>query len=275
MFINRISFSKSDVIDQCLGKYDLKYNQKLPGFGSSSEPSLNFGKFIHKLFEDNYRSPTLTLLLTEAAKLKGTYKVESEFNEKTKICLENFIFWNQALGETLDTEMEHRVFLDQTADIEFTAIIDRVIKGTDGGYLVIDYKTGKREKKKNELLNDKQMMGYAYVIHEKYKVPYHKIVCAHFYPVSGNFVTVKFSQFQIDKWKKKEIDKVWRLRKKTKDEFPFMKNMFCGNCEFKPLCEHFSTKEERVTRLAEQIVLRDKLKAERKLNEEQKSADKK
>ena len=177
-----------------------------------------------------------------------------------KSCLENFMLWNQKLGETLSTEQTVTVPLDEEKDIKFIGVIDRVIKGSDGGYLVIDYKTSKREKKKKTLMDDDQLKGYAWAIHNLYDVPYEKIYCAHYYPVTGNFVTVKFGKFQIDRWKKKQIEKVWRIRKKKKDEFWAQENVFCDWCEYHDACPRFHSENVVCERIDEQKLLRSKQK---------------
>jgi hypothetical protein len=263
MFINKISSSKSDIIDLCLWKYNLKYNLRIPGFGSKNEESLNFGSFIHKVFELGYKEKDMKSLMKIAEEVRPTYKIPFQMTDRIKMCIEHFLVWNQKLGETLSTESAFETPLDEQHDIIFNGVIDRIVKGNDGGYLVIDYKTSKREKKTKDLLDDKQMMGYAYAIHMKYGVEYSKIFCAHYYPVTGNFYPVRFSKIQILNWKKKEIDKVWRIRKKTKEDFPPMKNIFCSNCEFIPVCSKFTCEKEVNQRLDEQIKLRDKLNEEK------------
>jgi ATP-dependent helicase/DNAse subunit B len=267
MFINSISASKSDVIDQCLLKFYLKYVLRLPGFGSQNGEALNFGSFIHKVLELGYRDSDLKSLMKIALSEKKTYKIPFRENDRTKACLENFLSWNQKMGETLSTEMVVTVPLDAERDINFNGVIDRVIKGNAGGYLVIDYKTSKREKKKKDLLLDKQLMGYAYAIHILYNVPISDIHCAHYYPLTNNFVSVSFSKFQIEMWKKREIDKVWRIRKKTKDEFPAQRNIFCDWCEFQPMCSKFNSEAIVTCKMNEQVALRDKMKEEKKLKE--------
>ena len=264
MFINSISASKSDVIDQCLWKYKLKYILRLPGFGSKNEDALNFGSFIHKIFELGYQTNDIKTLKKLAEAERSTYKVPFRENDRMLSCLENFLVWNQKLGETIATERMYEIPLDKEKDIKFIGIIDRVIKGNDGGYLVIDYKTSKREKKKKDLLDDKQLKGYAWVIHETYGVPYNKIHCSHYYPVSGNFVSVKFSESQINLWKKKEIEKVWRIRKKKTDEFFAQRNMFCDWCEYKDACPKFESEDTVCKRIDEQKALKEKLREEKK-----------
>lgn len=251
-------------------KYNLKYILKIPGFGSLNEEALNFGSFIHKVFELGYKENDSKQLMKLAEQERSTYKIPFQMNDRIKKCIENFILWNSKLGETVATETAFEIPLDKEHDINFNGVIDRIIKGSDGGYLVIDYKTSKNEKKKKDLLEDKQMLGYAYAISEMYKVDLSKIVCAHYYPLTGNFIPVKFSKIQIWNWKRKEIDKVWRIRKKTKDEFPAQQNIFCDWCEFKPVCEKYSSKEEVCKRLDEQIAKRDLLKEQKEAEEKSK-----
>lgn len=257
MFINNISASKSDIIDQCLWKYNLKYILKIPGFGSKNEESLNFGSFIHKVFELGYKDNDVKQLMKLAEQERSTYKVQFQMNDKILRCVENFVLWNQKLGETVATEQMVTVPLDKEHDINFVGVIDRVVKGTDGGYLVIDYKTSKKEKSKKDLLQDKQLMGYAYAINQLYNVDFSNIWCGHYYPVTNTFNVVKFTKLQIWNWKKKELEKVWRIRKKKKDEFPPQENIFCDWCEFKPVCERFNSKEDVCKRLEEQVKLKE------------------
>lgn len=261
MFLNRISASKSDVIDQCLLKYKYKYIDKFPGFGSENQDSLSFGSYTHKVLELGYKITRFDELFKLANEHKKQYDIPNDVEDKIKICLQNFLRWNSGLGETVSTEAPFEVFLDEANDIKFNGVIDRIVKGTKGGYLVIDYKTSKREKTKSELLADNQLLGYAYAVNSQYKIPYNEIYCCHYYPVTGNFIPVKFSQFQVMHWKKKMIEKVWRIRKKklTEDSFPAQANMFCNWCEMKPICTKFNTPETVCKGLLEQAELKEKL----------------
>lgn len=255
------------MIDQCLWKYYLKYCLKIPGFGSSNEEALNFGSFIHKIFELGYKDNDPKLLAKLAESERGSYKIPFGMNDRLKMCIENFVIWNSKIGETVSTEGMFEVTLDKEHDIKFNGVIDRIVKGNKGGYLVVDYKTSKREKTKKELMDDKQLMGYAYAVHEKYGVEFKDIFCAHYYPVTGNFITVNFSKVQIWNWKRKEIDKVWRIRKKTKDEFYPQKNIFCSNCEFQQACENYNSPEVVKCKIEEQLELKKKKDLAKKLAE--------
>jgi ATP-dependent exoDNAse (exonuclease V) beta subunit len=164
---------------------------------------LNFGSFIHKVFEIGVKEKDFKSLLKIAESERKTYHIPFGMNNRINSCIENFVQWNSKIGETVSTEWPFEIWLDEANDIKFIGVIDRIIEGSAGGYLVVDYKSSKKEKKIKDLLNDKQLMGYAYAIHETYKVDYAKITCAHYYPESGNLVPVRFSKIQIMNWKKK------------------------------------------------------------------------
>lgn len=266
MFINNISASRSDIIDQCLWKYYLRYVIKIPGLESPNEESLNFGSFIHKVFELGFNSNDMKELAKISESVRSTYKIPTRENDRIHRCIKNFVSFNQKLGETIATELSYSVPLDSSNDITHIGVIDRVIKGTDGGYLVIDYKTSKREKSRKDLMDDKQLKGYAYAIHNLYDVPYEKIHLAHYYPLTNNLITVKFTKFQVDIWKRKEIDKVWRIRKKKTGEFYAQENVFCNYCEYKKACPKFCSKEEVDQRIDEQKKLANVSKSEENKN---------
>ena len=195
---------------------------------------MNFGSYIHKILEEGYQEKSLTNLKKIARDLQETYKIKDSMLNKAEICLKNFLVWNEDLTDTVDVELEFSI--DLAKDIAYTGIIDRVVRGTDGSFLVVDYKTGKRDKKKLELYNDKQLQGYTFAISEMYNVPAHKITCAHYYPVSGNFVPIKYNKAQIETFKREKIKEIWRVRKMSKPDFSPQVNMFCNWCGYKDLC---------------------------------------
>lgn len=258
MYISAISASRSDIIDECLWKYYLKYVEYLKGNKKKNEESLNFGSYIHKIFEICYNTDDRKIFEKVAEEHKSTYGIQFGMKPQTEKCIDNFLKFNASLNkEHVSTEMAFEVFLDEKNDIKFRGVIDRIIKGTDGGYLVIDYKTSKRQKTKTELLTDKQMCGYAYAMNLLYGVPYSKIWCGHYYPLTNTFVTVQFTSMQVYQWKKKEIEKVWRIRKLKKGQFPAQRNQFCDFCEFKEgYCIKFNSQEESCKRIAEEKLLR-------------------
>jgi RecB family exonuclease len=239
MFINQISNSKKDIIDQCLLKYHYRYNRRFEGDNETGQDALNFGSYIHKIFEEAYHSNDINEYYDVAEKIKESYKIPKSYTNLTKSCIENFIKFNSKVeGETVDVEF--KIDLNLGPDMRFIGYIDRVIKGPNGGLLIIDYKTSKREKKKVDLYKDSQLKGYCWAAHEIWGVPYNKITCALYYPRTNNLVPIVYNNSQIFDWKKKQIETIWRVRKLKKDEIKASQNQYCNWCEYKNMCPEFA-----------------------------------
>ena len=251
MFINTISESKSKIFKECQLKYRYRYVDRFKEDGVNKDP-MHFGSFIHKIFEDGYQATSLDQLTVIAKNVKKDYSFSESYTPKIKQCLENFLRFNATLAETVSTEMRYEIIYDKEKDLKLNGVIDRVIKGTDGGYLVIDYKTSKRELTELDLYQDRQMQGYAYAVHKKLKVPMDKIVVAHYYPLTNHLVTCKYSPNQIKHYLREKVDQMWKIRKMKKAEFQPMQNQFCNWCGYKNICPEFNSGrvcEERIQAL--------------------------
>lgn len=242
-FINQVSNSKLDAFRECHFKYYAKYHDHLPE--KRSDSALHFGSYIHKIFEIGIREFTLSGLEQIAIQEKENYKFdEKEYTDKKiKKCLQNFLEFNTKLkkSETIGLELREEFKID---DFNYVGIIDRLVKSSDGSILVIDYKTSKREKTKMDLYMDKQLVGYAIALSKKLNIPISKITCAHFYPITGNFVPITYSDTQKSAFLKDVRNLVWSIRKKTKEQFLPIKNQWCNWCPFLYLCPMYHTTEE-------------------------------
>lgn len=233
-------------------KYRYRYVDRLPEPEEANTEALHFGSYIHKVLEDGVNATSKEELQLIAEEVRPNYKVSEKYNGKDQICIDNFLSFNAKLGETVATELVFEV--DLKDDITLNGIIDRVIKGDKGGYLIIDYKTSKREKTKMDLYQDSQLKGYVYAISKLYNVKYTDIVAAHYYPLTGNFVHVSYSAPQISAHVRKVIDEVWKIRKKKKAEFHPSRNEFCDWCAYKGCCPEFNSHqvcEKRIEELKE------------------------
>ena len=251
MFINTISESKSKTFKECQLKYRYRYIDRFKEGDRNTDP-LHFGSFIHKIFEDGFEAKSLANLTVIAESVKKDYTFSESYAPKTKKCLENFLRFNATLAETVATEMVYEIIHDKEKNIKLNGVIDRVIKGKDGGYLVIDYKTSKRELSELDLYQDRQMQGYAYAVHKLLDIPLSDIVVAHYYPITNNFVTCKYSPNQIRHYLREKVDQIWKIRKMKKAEFKAMQNQFCNWCGYKNICPEFNSGrlcEERMQKL--------------------------
>ena len=243
MFIDRVSHSKLDTFRECHYKYFAKYHEHLPE--KRSDSALQFGSYIHKILEVGVREFTLSALELIAEEQKNTYKFDhKEYPDKLiRKCLVNFIEFNTKLQESeiIGLELKEEFKID---DFMYTGIIDRVVKAKDGSIMLIDYKTSKREKTKLDLYMDKQLIGYATTLHKNLKIPINKIVCAHFYPITGNFVSISYTDTQKSSFLKEVRNLVWSIRKKKKEEFSASRNKFCNWCQFYYCCPLYNTPEQ-------------------------------
>jgi len=237
MFINKISESKRNTFNQCRLKYKYKYVDRMDETSDGNTDALHFGSYIHKILEKGYKATTYEELEVLAEEYKKDYKFGKSYNKKIEPCLKNFLRLNASLEETVD--VEHGFNIEVASDIEIIGYIDRIVKGNQGGYLVVDYKTGKREKSKVELYQDTQMKNYAFAVHRVFKTPLANIVCAHYYPVTDNLVTVKYSETQIASHIRGVVEDVWKIRKLKKKDLTPCQNEFCNWCGYKNACPLF------------------------------------
>ncbi len=238
MFINKISESKGNTFKECRLKYRYKYVDRLPEL-DSGDGAMEFGSYIHKIFEDGVEMTTLPELLSLAESLRSTYKFASKYEPKIEICCKNFLDFNSKLTTSLGTETKFSLPLNE--DVEFNGVIDRIIGGKEQGILVIDYKTSKREKTKAELYMDSQLKGYTHAAHILFKVPYNNITVAHYYPITNNFVPVQYSASQINAWVRATQNLFWKIRKTKKEECMPCRNQYCNWCSFKGICPEFNS----------------------------------
>jgi putative RecB family exonuclease len=239
MYIKTISESKFQTFKQCQLKYRYRYVERLPEPAESNTEALHFGSYVHKILEEGVNATTQDELVRIAEEVKGSYKISKKYTGKDLKCIDNFLEFNSKLGESVATELVFEVPVKD--DITLNGVIDRIIKGDDGGYLVIDYKTSKREKSKVELYQDSQLKGYVYAISKLYNVPFSQIVAAHYYPLTNNFVHIQYSAPQINAHLRSIVDEVWKIRKKKKEELRPSKNEFCNWCVWKKKhCPEFS-----------------------------------
>lgn len=238
MHIDKISESKYKTFKQCKLKYRYKYVDYIPEPEDANTDALHFGSYIHKIFEEGYKLSEEAQLVKLSEEIKGQYKLSSDYTGKELVCIKNFLTFNKKLEETIATEMSFEVNFGK--DMKLNGIIDRVIKGKNNTYLIIDYKTSKKEKTKVDLYQDTQMKGYTYAIHKLYEVPIKNITVAHYYPITGNLVPIQYTQSQINAYLRSIEEEVWRIRKSKKTDLTATRNEFCNWCPYKSLCPEFN-----------------------------------
>ena len=244
MFIKTFSPSKYNTYVECNLKYRYKYIDYLKDEYNKglSKDALQFGSYIHKIFEDGVEAKSVDELRRIARDLRGNYHFKGRVQD-IETCIKHFFEFNSKLEGSVSTEM---IFEEKISDdFSLNGIIDRVCKSKNGKYLVIDYKTSKREKTKRELYNDPQLLIYALAMSRMYKTPVNNITVSHYYPLTGNLVSIKYLPNQVNSFAKKIQDKKWEIRKKKVAQFPPKVNRFCDWCGYKEICpKHGATNRE-------------------------------
>ena len=243
MFINKVSPSKIKAYLECKKKYKFRYIDKLYEVynKNSNTDALQFGSFIHKVFEDGVNATEYSELEEIAGELRSNYHFPSKRDKEVPLILTNFLRMNSKLEESVSTEQRFNIEL--TDDFGLNGIIDRVVKGKTGKYLVIDYKTSRVPSTTTELYKDPQMLMYTYAISVMYGVKIENITVAHYYPHLDKMVSVNFKNPQIVQFLKGLKAKVWEIRKKKATDFPAQQNQWCNWCQYKELCPEFGGTE--------------------------------
>jgi RecB family exonuclease len=264
MFINRLSPSKLKCYNDCKLKYKLRYIDYLDeDFNpNTNTDALQYGSYIHKIFEDGNDATTIEELQTIAADLRDSYHFGPEKDKNTQKNLRNFLALQEKLRskcEDVSTEMFFAVEVGD--DITLNGIIDRIVKNEKGEYLVIDYKTSKQAISKMDMFKDPQMIIYAFAIHKMFNVPYSKIRVAHYYPHLDKIVDLTYTSGHININIKKALKKVWDIRKRKKDDFFAEPNRYCRWCGYYDICPKGNGSEQ----LLQETVMehKEKKKAEK------------
>lgn len=253
MFINKISASKLDKYDLCARAYRLRYVDGISEdfSGKSDTDALQFGSFIHEIFEEGWQKTSLQELLSIAKECRPNYKFKSRDGDMVK-ALRNFLKFNAKLWDTLGVEQKFSIDIEGH-DFSINGFIDRVVRGADGGILIIDYKTGRTVKTKQQLYKDTQMMIYTFAASMLYDVPIEKITAAHYYPIQDKFVSVQLNPKAVKAFVYDYIrNKIWEIRKKKYEDFPPTKNRFCDWCGYKCICPIFGV-DESLLAVAEKL----------------------
>ena len=240
MFCNTLSDSREGSFNRCRLQFKFNYVDKFEPFNFTDKFPMNFGKFIHRVFELGVKETTQEGLQLIADSIRKSYHVPltEATNKKEQKCLTNFLKFNLPTLDKEHTELKYEVPLLEDGG-SLNGVIDRIIF-SPSSVLVIDYKTGKREASKVDLFSNNQGKGYVYAIHKLFSIPIENITFAHYYPITNNFVTIKYPKASISAYLKEREKSIWRIRKaKLSDLTPSM-NDFCKNCDYYDGCPLWS-----------------------------------
>jgi hypothetical protein len=240
LILEHISHNRLQVYIQCPRKYKYHYEDKIPS-PLPKEECLEFGSFIHKLFELVVLGKSMAEALTEADKEHSAFS--KSYRERIGSILSKFQFFNESINNSgfLSQSAEEKFDLTLGAQkIPITGTIDRKIK-YNNKILIIDYKTSqKRNQVHPSMINrDKQLMTYIWATAKIENVPVENISGMLFYVESGDKLVctpdprmVTLYMFECENLAKKIIA--------TKPEtVRGCVSKLCNYCEYRNMCPDF------------------------------------
>ena len=235
-----LSASKINIYEKCPLQFKF---QHVLGVPRPRKTYFEVGKIIHDTLAHIAKEQKDGKILTEEKALKilerywnsSIYKnqktKEKDDLQEAKNMIITYLNWvNNNTNNLVDIESNFKIMLD---DIKIGGRIDRIEQTEDGEYEVIDFKTSKTPKSKNEIINDVQLNLYALGIKELYgKLPRQAML---FYVKSDKIVRYEINEESIIKFKdklKKTANDILDERFLAEPE-PFK----CKNCDYKMICD--------------------------------------
>lgn len=238
VYISRCSPSKFSVLSECLLKFKLKYIdyfEEVFNDKTKDADHLQWGSYVHRIFERGENAETIEELRIIAKEERPNYHFhDSRLKSLEKQLSLFFHFNNKIKNNSVGSEINFEIHEDDI-NIVTNGKIDRVVKGTDGRYLVIDYKTGK-SKTRAELMRDIQLTTYVFAVCKLYNTTPDKVKVAHYYTQTGNLVDLTIPNMIYENVRKKYKSGIWKLRKLKKAELKPCLNEFCNWCGYQGIC---------------------------------------
>jgi DNA helicase II / ATP-dependent DNA helicase PcrA len=242
-----LSFSKFDTYEQCPKQF--WYQHVLNALPENQEASALYkGSTFHEIVEDSAKRQkdgaidTAKLLLDELESkwdpkkyLTNPVKKEKQDRQSLVPALESYQKWSSSNpNEIVALELPFTVHI---AGFQVNGVIDRVEKTPEGEYVVVDYKTGGKNKKV-DATNSVQLNLYSLALKEN--PDFGK------YPASAIFFYVEkpegeqLFEYKVDPEKVNEIKEILEGRVKSiqNKEFDATPGMFtCKWCEYSDICD--------------------------------------
>ncbi|MEK9157061.1 MAG: ATP-dependent DNA helicase [Patescibacteria group bacterium] len=239
-----MSFSQIAAFTTCPLQYKYAHLLKIPTFGKHQ---FSFGQTMHgtlqKYLEQlqdmqaqaQVKIPTLATLLEiyEATFIDEWYpspEVKTEYREKGReICK---TFYEQMRAETPKPWKLECGFHLRVEDVVLKGRIDR-IDAIEGGYEIIDYKTGVP---KDELAWDdkRQLVMYALAAEQCFNPPLKVLKLTYYYLENGSTVSFTPTEKEKEKLRSMVIETVSDL--KASDFTATPSDRVCKHCDFKDIC---------------------------------------
>jgi DNA helicase-2/ATP-dependent DNA helicase PcrA len=243
----KMSYSRFEVYDQCPKKFWYKHVLNILPENQKS-PTLYKGNFFHKIVDDsakrkmNGQHDTLEQL-KKIAKSKWNpreyigYSEQRENQDRKTVeeIVEEYHKWDKQNPNTIvgaEIEMDIKI-----GKYIIDGKIDRVEQDKDGEYVIVDYKTGGKNKEITNLNESLQLNIYAMGLKAKKKFGKLPKLISYFYPEKEGqqIFSYEVNQTDIDNTKRKLEEFLKSIDDGEFGADPNMKK--CGWCDYKDLCD--------------------------------------
>ncbi|MBU0731420.1 PD-(D/E)XK nuclease family protein [Patescibacteria group bacterium] len=234
----RASPYKLKMFETCPQQYKFTYVDHLSDQYKTAKPYLTMGAHVHnalKDFYDNLEPKERTYKNLEKILRKrwlenrnGFAGVEDERRWGTKALMMLKVYVHKNDMATTPAMLEDYFDTDVSEDVKVLGRIDRVDE-EQGGYHVIDYKTGKFNA---EDLSELQLILYAMIMAGNMKTNIHK--ASYLYLPENKWHSIEISPEMYEEAGNMVLEQV-ELIKQEKEFLPCM-NKYCKSCDFLEIC---------------------------------------
>lgn len=215
----------------CPYSYRLRYHEGIQP--PEKSPYAEFGSYLHKVFEEivNGSEPESAL----KSYLSG-FEFPSSFLKDIPVFIKNFLRFQNHIAEAKISETELKFELPvEGSPVPLLGVIDLLL-GDDNGVMVVDYKTGKREKSRRLAESDEQMLMYAYAASQLAGVEYRNIRTSLFYVRSGRAVVVEPKPERVERFIGDCARTALLIKEMPASKARANPGSACSYCDFKGVC---------------------------------------
>lgn len=241
-----VSFTKLDDYESCPKKFWYKYVLgALPE--NQSNPVLFKGSLFHKIVEESANREMKGVVdnldkLKEEAESKWepqqylgfSANKENQDKQSVEMALKSYHQWNA--NKTNEIVATEKKFSFKFGEYTINGKIDRIEKTPDGDFVIIDFKTGGKNKDVDNVNESLQLNIYALVLESKKEFGKLPKTCAFLYPekVDSIYFPYEVNKPDIDRAKAKLSDLIAGIDNGHYDADPDM--IKCGWCDYKDIC---------------------------------------
>ncbi|HAV42418.1 TPA: hypothetical protein DCX15_00165 [bacterium] len=234
----KVSYFKLSMFEQCPLKYKYYYLDGLIKVYKKERPYLSMGESLHRALADFFKLDKQIRTLENLHKLlrknwqrKG---FEDEGEERTwgLKALEMLTNFYQNFDVTASPMMIEEYLEAEVDNILLCGRIDRVDALKEGGYEIIDYKTGREVLTPEEMDNDLQLTIYYLLLKNSKQIE--PVRLTYYFLQDARYLSTKRTPWQA----REGLIKIKEMTEEmtTCPEFSPKRNRFCPYCDFSDIC---------------------------------------